>query len=83
MILESCGISSSAMPVRVPTTVHALVMVSDDQGDFFVTSYFRKNPFADLRVLLHLAAFIEGQRPGLFKEAGWQSDLADVVDETG
>ena len=41
-----------------------------------------EDALADGRVLLHLSAFVERERAGLFEEARRQPDLADVVDET-
>ena len=54
-------------------------MVSDDYGNFTVVLNVGKDPLPNGRVLLHLGALFRHKSPGLFEQAGRQSDLADVV----
>src|SRR5215212_6291339 len=51
--------------VRVAVAVHAFVVVPNNPGDVRVVLYLREDSFSDLRVLLHLPSFVEGQGPRL------------------
>ena len=68
--------------VRVAHPVDALVMSSDDVCDLRVVVDVAQDPFADLGMLLHLPALLEGQRTRLLKQAGRKPDLADVMNES-
>ena len=69
------------MPVGISHAVDALVMGAHDVGDLRVVVDVAEDPLADLGVLLHLPALLEGQRARFLEQAGRQPDLSDVVDE--
>ena len=81
MIRARSGIVVAVQTVRIAHAVDPLVMGPDDVSDLRIVVDVAEDPLADLGVLLHLPALLEGQRPRLLEEAGRQADLADVVNE--
>ncbi len=69
--------------IRIAVTIDAFVMVADDECNFRVVVYLRKDPLANDAVFLHLTAFIESERSGFFEESDWKANLADVVYKAG
>src|SRR5204863_1123060 len=59
-----------------------LVMEANDLRHVCVRIDLHEDVLADRGMLLHLAALLERQRARLFEQAGRQTDLADVVDES-
>src|SRR4051794_37970407 len=58
-------------------------MVPNDGRNLSVVLDSGKNPFADHAVLLHHAPLVQRQRPWFLQEPGRQTNLADVVNESG
>src|SRR4029079_13690729 len=67
--------------VRIPHAVDALVMRTDDVADFRVVVDVAQDPFADLRVLLHLSTLVQCEWAGLLEQTGRKPDLPYVMDE--
>ena len=67
--------------VGIALPVHSFVMVPDDLGDLGVVVHVRKDSLADHGVLLHLPPFIKRECARLLEQAGWEPNLADVVNE--
>ncbi len=82
MIRARKGISIAIDAIWIAHSIDALVVRPDDVCDLRVIVDVAQDPLADFGVLLHLPAFLEGQRARLFEQARRQADLADVVHQT-
>ena len=58
------------------------MMMADDLRDLGVVFDLRENPLANRGMLLHLAPFLQSERPWLLQETCREADLPDVVDQT-
>src|SRR4051812_31620848 len=57
-------------------------MMSHGVGDHGVALHVAQDPFADDRMLFHLPALVKRQCTWFLEEARWQTDLANVMDQS-